>query len=168
MTERLPLPSFHAQHGARHPQAPWGVSPPFRAVIRQRQVWGGRVGKGSISPHSRPLDHAIASFGYHKPHTDMSYPMNEFITDLQKPAQTASERTPTPAHAQVGQPLHLAVTFIERGKNLCSAVCNRVRGKASAADAELHQNPYPGVLVGIGAGALLALLVASRFAGRSG
>ena len=46
-------------------------------------------------------------------------------------------------------------------------VGRRVGKEANAANAVLHRNPYPTVLVGIGAGALLGFLVACRLNGRS-
>lgn len=98
----------------------------------------------------------------------MSYPMNEFVTDLQRPVQADDERIPTPAETPVRQPAHHPVSVMERGKALYRSVGNRVRSEASAADAELHVNPYPTVLAGIGAGALLGFLVALRLTGRSG
>ena len=92
----------------------------------------------------------------------MSYPMNGFVTDLQRPSQAAGERIPAPAET----PVHRPVSIMERGKGLYKAVGNRVRCEASAADAELHVNPYPTVLAGIGAGALLGFIVAWRLTGR--
>jgi hypothetical protein len=94
--------------------------------------------------------------------------MNEFVTDLQRPAQAAGEPIPTPAASPFVQPAHRPVSVMERGKDLYKAVGNRVRSEASAADEVMHVNPYPTVLAGIGAGALLGFLVAWRLTGRPG
>jgi ElaB/YqjD/DUF883 family membrane-anchored ribosome-binding protein len=92
----------------------------------------------------------------------MSYPMNEFVTDLQRLVQASGQRTVLPAET----PGHHPASVVQRGRDLYKAIGNRVRGEANAANTELHVNPYPTVLVGIGAGALLGFLVAWRLTGR--
>ena len=87
----------------------------------------------------------------------MSYPMNEFVTDLEKSAETACH--------EAGNELS---SIMERGRDFYKTVRKRVGHEANAANAVMHNHPYPPVLVGIGAGALIGYLVACRLNGRSG
>ena len=95
----------------------------------------------------------------------MSYPMNEFETDLENSVQTSEEWISSSSDA-VGSALNEAgdgiSSVMERGRNIYKAAGKRVGKEASAANAVLHKHPYPTVLVGIGAGALLGYLVARR------
>lgn len=105
-----------------------------------------------------------------KPTNNMSYPMNEFETDLENLAQTSDEWISSSSDA-VGTALHEvgdAISSVtERGGNIYKAAGKRVAREAGAANAVLHNNPYPTVLAGIGAGALLGFLVARRRNGGS-
>lgn len=85
------------------------------------------------------------------PQKNMSYPMNEFVTDLENPAETGKH--------EAGAWLS---TVMERGRDFCQAVGTRVGKDTRAANALVYRNPYPTLLVGIGAGALLGFLVACR------
>jgi ElaB/YqjD/DUF883 family membrane-anchored ribosome-binding protein len=97
--------------------------------------------------------------------------MNEFVTDLEKPAKTADEWISSSADA-VRAACHEAnnemSSVMKRGRDFYVTVCKRVGKEANAANAVMHSNPYPPVLVAIGAGALLGYLVACRLNGRSG
>lgn len=83
--------------------------------------------------------------------------MNEFVTDLEKSAQTACH--------EAGDEIASAM---KRGKDLYKAVGRRVGKDVHAVDAAMHENPYPTMLAGIGAGAVLGYLIASRLNGRCG
>lgn len=97
--------------------------------------------------------------------------MNEFVTDLQKQMKAAdkcissSTRVVGTACHDVGEEIS---SVMQRGKSVCKTVRKRVGKGASAANAAMHSNPYPPVLVGIGAGALLGYLAACKLGGRSG
>lgn len=100
-----------------------------------------------------------------KPHENMSYPMNEFVSDLENAEKTAEDWIATSA-ATAGTALHGAgdgiTAAMERGRDFYKALARRVGKEANAANAVMHRNPYPTVLVGIGAGALLGFLFACR------
>jgi ElaB/YqjD/DUF883 family membrane-anchored ribosome-binding protein len=82
--------------------------------------------------------------------------MNEFVTDPENAAETAMNET--------GEGI---TAVIERGMNIYKAAGERVAKEVCAANAALHGNPYPTVLAGIGAGALIGFIVASRRNGGS-
>jgi ElaB/YqjD/DUF883 family membrane-anchored ribosome-binding protein len=101
----------------------------------------------------------------------MSYPMNEFVTDLARSAKTAREWLPSPANVvetACHEAGHELSSVMERGRNIYKAVRKRVGKEAGAANAVMHNHPYSSALVGIGAGALLGYFVACSFSRRSG
>ncbi len=105
-----------------------------------------------------------------KPTNNMSYPMNEFETDLENLAQTSLDWISSSSDAvgtalrEVGDGIS---SVMERGGDAYKAASKRVGREAGAANAVLHNNPYPTVLASIGAGALLGFLVARRRNGGS-
>jgi ElaB/YqjD/DUF883 family membrane-anchored ribosome-binding protein len=101
----------------------------------------------------------------------MSYPINEFVTDHERLAKNVDEWISSSAGAvetalnRAGDDLSSA---LKRGKDLYKAAGKRVGMEAYAANAVLHRNPYPTVLFGICAGALVGFLVMRRLNGRCG
>ncbi len=99
------------------------------------------------------------------PNTHMSYPMNEFITDLKKPAQAADEWITSSADTAKSAS-HKAVrgisSFLDRGKDISESIRKSVGKEVGTVNAVLRRNPCQTVLVGIGAGALLGALITWR------
>lgn len=91
----------------------------------------------------------------------MSYPMNEFVTDLEKSEQTAENRI----SSEAGDVMSSA---IKRGRSLYKALGRRAGKDVHAVNAAVHENPYPTMLAGVGAGAVIGYLVACRLNGRCG
>ena len=92
----------------------------------------------------------------------MSYPMNDLLSDLEKSATTAENWISSSA-GSVGTALHRAgdelSSALGRGKGYYRSAGRRVSREARAADAVLHRHPYPTVLLGIAAGALVGFLI---------
>lgn len=100
----------------------------------------------------------------------MSYPMNEFITDVKRPVQMAEDlisSTASAARTACHEAGNEISSLLKRGEDITKSVRKRVAKEACAVNAALHSNPYPTVLAGIGAGALLGFLVAWSLKGRS-
>jgi ElaB/YqjD/DUF883 family membrane-anchored ribosome-binding protein len=97
--------------------------------------------------------------------THMSYPMNEFITDLKKPAQVADEwisSTADTAKSASHKAARGISSLLDRGKDISESIRKGVGKEADVVNAVLHRNPYPTVLAAIGAGALFGALIAWR------
>lgn len=92
----------------------------------------------------------------------MSYPMNELLSDLEKSATTTEKWISSSAGA-VGTAMHRAgdelSSALDRGRGYYRSAGKRVSREAHAANAVLHRNPYPTVLLGIAAGALVGFLI---------
>jgi ElaB/YqjD/DUF883 family membrane-anchored ribosome-binding protein len=100
----------------------------------------------------------------------MSYPMNEFETDLEKPYEPSSEwiACSSGADESVLNETNDGISAVmEQGRYSHNTVGRRVGNDETAANTLLHKNPYPHVLVGIGAGTLLGFLLAGRLNARS-
>ena len=95
--------------------------------------------------------------------------MNEFITDIKKPAEIAGDFVSATANA-AGTAIHQAgeeiSSVLEKGREISGSAWKRMGNEAEAANAALHRNPYPAVLAGLGAGALLGVLVTRKAANR--
>ncbi len=95
--------------------------------------------------------------------------MNEFITDKKKPVQIAEDfvsATASAADTAVHQAGVEISSVLERGREISESAWKRMENEAEAANAALHRNPYPAVLAGLGAGALLGVLVTRKATGR--
>ncbi len=103
-------------------------------------------------------------------HHTMSYPINEFVTDLEKTAKTTDEWIASSASAaesacrEGGSELSSA---IGKGGKAYKNVRHRVEREVRSANQAMHHHPYPAVLAGIAAGALIGYRAASLFKSRT-
>ena len=97
--------------------------------------------------------------------------MNEFERDPEKPYKPAGgwiSCSSCPVETSMLEAVNGKPAATERGRDFHSAAAKHVGNETTATNAVMQGNPYPSVLVGIGAGALLGHLVARRLNARSG
>lgn len=100
----------------------------------------------------------------------MSYPMNEFVTDLKDPPSSpegeisSSASAAVPTHHKTG---HEISSLLKRTRNGYRSIRSRAGNKADRILAMMHRSPRATVLAGISAGVLLGFLAACRLNGRS-
>lgn len=88
----------------------------------------------------------------------MSYPMNEYGTELKTPARSADPWLVAPT-------CETCSTFRDVRSKLATAILI-FGNKVKSTNAIIHQNPYPAIIVGIGAGALFGVALASQMVTR--
>ncbi len=101
----------------------------------------------------------------------MSYPMNEFETDLEKPHKPSREWlacAARPGETDLHVPDYGITPVIEPVRNSRHTAAGRPHGQSTADNAIPHGNSYPRAVAGSGTGALLGFLAASGHNGKSG
>jgi ElaB/YqjD/DUF883 family membrane-anchored ribosome-binding protein len=88
----------------------------------------------------------------------MSYPMNEFVTDLEVPVKKAGKLISSAVENAFHDAEAGVDAGVKKGRQLYESVHNRVGRNVEAANHALQKNPYPVALVAIGAGFAMGYL----------
>jgi len=93
--------------------------------------------------------------------------ISDDMGQLAEDARALIAATAGVAEEKVGEARNRLTAALERGKKIYERVLEKELESARAADEAMHEYPYQAIAVGIGVGALLGYLVASRCTGCS-